>query len=411
MAVQHPTSSETDPSRKGLEPVYPNRPVDALPRKQQPFVGFAQLIRGIVFLIFFVTCCLSILVTQLIGAPLYLVNREWFYAYMAMTKRSFGLTLTFMTSVWAPVTVRISGDETVAEQIQPTPDGSVRFNFPERMVLFANHQIDTDWLYLWWVSYANRPAMHGHLYIILKESLKWVPVLGWGMQFYNFIFLSRKMAADRPRLSYRLNKLKRKHTDPSGKTFLDPMWLLLFPEGTNVSPRTRGVSAKWAAKTGLRDPDHVLLPRSTGIFFCLNELRGTIDYVYDCTVAYEGVPRGKFGEDFFTLHSSYVNGRPPKSINLYWRRFRIEDLPLDDQDAFDVWLREQWYLKDALMDQYLTTGRFPASANSKLDYVHAFIKTRNPLEVLQVFTVVGIAGLFRNNVRKAWTLAGRLVGQ
>jgi 1-acyl-sn-glycerol-3-phosphate acyltransferase len=60
---------------------------------------------------------------------------------MAMTKRSFGLTLTFMTSVWAPVTVRISGDETVAEQIQPTPDGSVRFNFPERMVLFANHQV------------------------------------------------------------------------------------------------------------------------------------------------------------------------------------------------------------------------------------------------------------------------------
>lgn len=63
------------------------------------------------------------------------------------------------------------------------------------------------------------------------------------------------------------------------------------------------------------------------------------------------------------------------------------------------------------MDQYLTTGRFPASANSKLDYVHAVIKTRNPLEILQVFTVVGIAGLLRNNIRKAWTLAGRLVGQ
>jgi 1-acyl-sn-glycerol-3-phosphate acyltransferase len=68
------------------------------------------------------------------------------------------------------------------------------------------------------------------------------------------------------------------------------MWLLLFPEGTNLSGNGRRKSAAWAKKTGLRDPEHVMLPRSTGIFFCLKELRGTVDYVYDCTVAYEGIP-------------------------------------------------------------------------------------------------------------------------
>lgn len=132
--------------------------------------------------------------------------------------------------------------------------------------------------------------MHGHVYIILKESLKHIPIIGWGMRFYSFIFLSRKMATDRPRLSYRLQKLRKIKTDPNGGRYFDPMWLLLFPEGTNLTQNGRNKSVKWAEKNNLRDPEHVMLPRSTGTFFCLNELKGSVDYVYDCTVAYEGVP-------------------------------------------------------------------------------------------------------------------------
>ena len=110
------------------------------------------------------------------------------------------------------------------------------------------------------------------------------------MLFYGFIFLSRKMATDQPRLSYRLQKLRKKKTSPSGKTYYDPMWLLLFPEGTNLCANGRKKSVSWAKKQDIQDPEHLLLPRSTGMFFCLSELKGTVDYVYDCTVAYEGVP-------------------------------------------------------------------------------------------------------------------------
>jgi lysocardiolipin and lysophospholipid acyltransferase len=209
---------------------------------------------------------------------------------MALTKQSFGLLLTTGTHWWGPTVIRISGDASVAGQIKQMPDGLVEFSFPERMVMIANHQIYTDWTYLWWVGYANNPKMHGHIYIILKESLKYIPILGWGMQFYSFIFMSRKMSTDQPRLAHRLRKLKKKHTAPGGKKYLDPMWLLLFPEGTNASQNGRDKSAKWAEKIGVKDMRHQLLPRSTGMFFCLNELKGTVDYVYDCTVAYEGVP-------------------------------------------------------------------------------------------------------------------------
>lgn len=132
--------------------------------------------------------------------------------------------------------------------------------------------------------------MHGHLYIILKESIKYIPILGQGMQFFGFIFLSRKWNKDKPRFQHRLQKLSSRHNGPmSGTQDLDPMWLLIFPEGTNLSKNGRASSKKWSEKAGIPDLKHALLPRSTGLQFCLQELKETVEYVYDCTVAYEGV--------------------------------------------------------------------------------------------------------------------------
>ena len=132
--------------------------------------------------------------------------------------------------------------------------------------------------------------MHGHLYIILKESLRYIPLIGPGMAFFGFVFMSRKMATDQPRLAHRIGKLKQVHVTPTGEKYRNPMWLLLFPEGTNISDNGRVRSAAWAEKIGVQDLKHMLLPRSTGLLFCLRELKGTLEYVYDCTVAYEGVP-------------------------------------------------------------------------------------------------------------------------
>jgi lysocardiolipin and lysophospholipid acyltransferase len=132
--------------------------------------------------------------------------------------------------------------------------------------------------------------MHGHIYIILKESLKHIPVVGWGMQFYGFIFMSRKMETDRPRLAHRMSVLKEKHSGAmSGSPGFDPMWLLLFPEGTNFTKNTSQISAKYSEKANIPNLQNALLPRSTGLYFCLKELEGTVNYIYDCTIAYEGV--------------------------------------------------------------------------------------------------------------------------
>ncbi|KAI2778031.1 acyltransferase-domain-containing protein [Daldinia loculata] len=378
----------------------------AHPAGKAKYGRFRAFLRAVSVFVYFASGCLSIHLTQIIGSPLYYANRDLYYAYMSLTKASFGLLITTMTQWWAPTVIRMSGDSSVAGQLSLAPDGRVQCAFPERMVMIANHQIYTDWLYLWWVGYTNNPHMHGHIYIILKESLKRIPILGPGCMFLGFIFMSRKMAVDQPRLAHRLRKLKTKHTDPDGESYLNPMWLLLFPEGTNLSSNGRIKSAQWAAKTGLKDTEHLMLPRSTGMFFCLNELKGTVDYVYDCTVAYEGVPRGKYGEDYFTLSSTYFQGRPPKSVNFYWRRFALADMPLDNQDDFDKWLRERWYEKDALLEQYVSTGRFPANEAGIKGHIETEVRTQYWWEFGKIFVMLGSFGLiFSFFLRTLRTLA------
>ena len=297
-----------------------------------------------------------------------------------------------MTQWWAPTVVRVSGDSTMRGQLLQSVDGSLLCDFPQRMILIANHQIYTDWLYLWWIGYAA--GMHGRIYVVLKESLKRIPVIGWGMQFAQFIFLKRKWEQDKPRMAAHLQKFNKPK---------DPMWLMMFPEGTNLADSTREASKKWAEKKGIDDMRHMLLPRSTGLQFILQELRQTVDYVYDCTIAYEGVPRGEFAQDIFTVGASYFGGRPPKSVNMYWRRFRVSSIPLDDPKTFELWLRSRWIEKDKFIEDYLRTGRFPAdngtSKNSKGEtirgagHIEAEIKPKYWYEFLQVFAPIGLFAL------------------
>lgn len=87
----------------------------------------------------------------------------------------------------------------------------------------------------------------------------------------------------------------------------------------------------------------------------------------------------------------------------------MADIPLDDQEQFDVWLREIWYEKDALMEEYMTTGRLPANPGG--GHIETQVRTRYPWEIVQVFTVVGICGLLWNNVRKAVVASSMLFGE
>ncbi|KAF1990052.1 acyltransferase-domain-containing protein [Aulographum hederae CBS 113979] len=349
--------------------------------------GLSQAERAFSVASTFLSGILAINGSQWIGAPLRYINPEYYDAYMSFTKQSFAVLITSMTQWWAPTVVRVSGDASMKGQLQQMPDGSLKCNFPNRLTMMANHQLYTDWLYLWWIAYTN--GMHGRIHIILKESLKNIPFLGWGAQFYNFIFVARKWEQDKARFQQHLKKL-------NNSTY--PMWLLIFPEGTNLAKGTREASRKWAEKNGLQDMKHQLLPRSTGLRFCLEQLRDTTPWLYDCTIAYEGVPPGEFGQDIFTLRSSFLEGRPPKSVNMHWRRFHVNDIPIDDDKAFEVWLRNRWREKDYLLEYFVRHNRFPADQDwmikgaqgktKEAPFIETQVKSSSWEEFLMIFAPV-----------------------
>jgi len=258
--------------------------------------------------------------------------------------------------------------------------------------------------------------MHGHIYIILKESLKFIPFLGPGMMFYGFVFMARNWAKDKARLAYRLQKLKGRHSGPlSGSQDLDPMWLMIFPEGTNLSANTRKRSAAWAATQGIDDLRHLLLPRSTGLQFCLQELKGTVDWVYDCTTAYEGVPRGGYAQDYFTLRSTYLQGRPPKSVNMHWRRFAVSSIPIDNAKTFELWLKNVWLEKETLLEYFAQNGRFPAddgrdpqgdeAAPKGAGFIETEVTLAHWWEIGRIFVVVATLALISKIAADVWNVS------
>jgi len=103
----------------------------------------------------------------------------------------------------------------------------------ERVLLIANHRTEVDWMYLW--DLALRKGRLGFIKYILKSSLMKLPIFGWGFQILEFIAVERKWEIDEQILQQNLSTFQ----DPK-----DPLWLSLFPEGTDYTYYFESLSAR-----------------------------------------------------------------------------------------------------------------------------------------------------------------------
>lgn len=275
-----------------------------------------QFARLLAFVCYFNGACCVIQINQIIGLPLYPYSKAWYYAWIARTKQQFGMVCVTITQWFAPTIVVVTGDESIAHQMKVGAYGRIETGFDERMILISNHQIYADWLFMWWAAYTSR--MHGAIYVVLKDSLKWIPILGTAMQLFGFIFMARNWEKDRPAMQHRLDQLR------SDKDW--PMWLLLYPEGTNLSPTTIERARAYATRTGGPLLERTLLPRSTGLHFCIVNLKETVEYLYDCTIAYEPIGDTIYAAQKYTLRSVFLEGKPPKKVHVSCSTFVMHHL-------------------------------------------------------------------------------------
>lgn len=97
---------------------------------------------------------------------------------------------------------------------------------------------------------------------------------------------------------------------------------------------------------------------------------------------------------------------------MHWRRFAVKDIPLDDHDTFDLWIRERWHEKDVLLNEFLATGRFPATPHAvkghvdsitKEGHIETEVKLAHWWEVGNIFVVLALFALVAHLAAKVWT--------
>lgn len=203
----------------------------------------------------------------------------------------------------------------------------------ENALVFANHQEMPDIFIL--MTFALRKGRLGDLKFFVKDALKWVPGIGWGMWMLDCVFLKRTWADDENRIRATFHKFT---------THQIPFWLTFFPEGTRIRPEKLKRSQEYAREKGIPLLDRVMIPRTKGFTAAMTGLRSRADAVYDLTIRYEGsVP---------TL-ADLVTGKAKRAY-LHVKRFPIDQLPSKESELAS-WMLERFVEKNKLLSGYPVT--------------------------------------------------------
>ncbi|XP_026551418.1 lysocardiolipin acyltransferase 1 [Pseudonaja textilis] len=219
----------------------------------------------------------------------------------------------------------------------------------ERSVIIMNHRTRMDWMFLW--SCLLRYSYLRLEKICLKSTLKVIPGFGWAMQVAAFIFIQRKWEEDKHHFGNMLDYFCDIH---------EPLQLLIFPEGTDLTDETKARSDTFAEKNGLQKYEYVLHPRTTGFTFIVDRLRdgNNLDAVHDITVAYpQNIPQ---------TEKHLLCGNFPKEIHFHVCRYSVESLPTSREDL-QLWCQKRWEEKEKRLRQFYEGKKyFDVSGRSKI---------------------------------------------
>lgn len=225
----------------------------------------------------------------------------------------------------------------------------------ESALVTMNHHYEVDWLFGWMGS--DNFKVLGNSRVFVKKMIQYVPVVGWSWLMSDVVFLARDWEKDRLKLAQGVDQLCQ---------YPDPMWLLLFAEGTRMNPEKLEASKEFAKKRNLPILKHHLTPRTKGFIETMKSLnKNEIKAVYDVTLV--------MPSDIISTVSTILVGK--KAVgHMFVRRFAISDVPTDEE-GMSKFLMDLYKDKDELKENYLKTGsftdkngKFPIYKEIKLGY-------------------------------------------
>ena len=173
------------------------------------------------------------------------------------------------------------------------------------------------------------------------ESLNIMFITGWSAQLANFLFLKRRWEEDEKEFHDKLLYLNSMNC---------PCQLLLFPEGGDITHKTKKRSDKYADENCLPRYQYCLHPRTTGFIYVMNALRsGGLDAVYDVTIGYpDALPKTEV---------ELAKGIMPREVHFHIKSYDDGDLPGDDEQL-GQWCKDRWLEKEERLKQFYTHKEF-----------------------------------------------------
>jgi len=288
---------------------------------------------SLLHVLMFVSFMVSGLVINLVQLVFYLViakllgNRRLFRSINYYLIYAIYGQLLFLADWWSASKVTYYCNDDVMEALGK-----------DHAVILMNHHYELDWLYGWMVG--DRAGILGNCRVYVKKVIQYVPVIGWAWCFSDTLFLARDWSKDQVVLDERLGALL---------DYPDPVWILLFPEGTRFTKDKYLASKKFAESRNLPVLKHHLVPRTKGFSYTISHLDpAKICWVYDVTLGCSTATPP-------TL-TNVLMGRST-SAHMYIRRFKLEDIPKDDEGSAQ-WLSDLYVEKDELLDSFHNTGKF-----------------------------------------------------
>ncbi|ORY37264.1 hypothetical protein BCR33DRAFT_701283 [Rhizoclosmatium globosum] len=220
----------------------------------------------------------------------------------------------------------------------------------KKKVVLANHQAYPDWLYLWATAWVHN--LHGDFRVMMIKVLSLIPIYG------------TKLDKDRPILKKNLGIARKEDL---------PLWMLIFPEGTLNTPGNIEKSKKFAEKMQIAEhPNHCILPKSTGLFYTIQDLQPTCTDVFDLTIGYSNVTPGDIPFEVMNPIEVFFNGRYPKTVHIHCRQYSVPEIPgfepdminqpeEDRKKPFDTWLRTIWLEKDTYLARFYETKKMTSN--------------------------------------------------
>lgn len=210
----------------------------------------------------------------------------------------------------------------------------------ENALVLINHQQMSDITFL--MLFARLKRRLGDMKWFVKDAVKYVPGVGWGMLFLDCLFVKRSWARDKASIRATFSRILEDRV---------PIWLLSFPEGTRLTPAKLRKSQAFARERGFEPLQHLLLPRARGFVASVEGLRDHIVAVYDVTLGYEGGAP--------TLWQ-YIQGFA-KVAHVHVRRYAMDQLPRSAEEL-ERWLRDRFEEKDRILEAFYAEGSFSTGA-------------------------------------------------